>query len=67
MTDTKQDKPKRTRTPRTYESIEKGALELHLADRVKLIKALTAANKEELDSLQAAAERAKAILNGTGS
>lgn len=57
---------KKTRTPRTYESIEKGALSLSLNERVALVKTISAANSKEVESLKAAAAAAEKALNGAG-
>ncbi len=59
MTDT----VKKTRTPRTADSITKGALSLPLAERVALVKELQASIKTEVDNAKKAAEDAAAIAN----
>lgn len=59
------DKERKPRTPRTYESIEKGALALPLKDRVSLAKSLELANEAEVKELQKAAADGAAILNGS--
>lgn len=58
------DKDKVKRTPRTYESIEKGALALGLQERVTLSKALNASIAKEVSDLKVQAENAAKIANG---
>ena len=55
---------KKTRIPRDYAAIEKGALALALADRVQLAKELTKANQDEVERLQKQAAEAAGLLKG---
>lgn len=54
MTDTK-----KTRTPRNYDTILKGALSLTLPERVALVKELKESIKTEVDTLKAASNQAQ--------
>lgn len=54
-------KEKKTRTPRTAESITAGALSLPLAERVELCKQLKESIQAEVEQAQKAAESAKQI------
>lgn len=69
MTDTIQaasDTGKRqSRTPRTSDSITKGALALSLTDKVALLKVLKSAIETEVKSLETKAAEAKQIVNGS--
>lgn len=53
---------KKIRTPRTFDSILKGAMELPLADRVALAKELNRANEETVSHLQKQAQAASDLL-----
>jgi hypothetical protein len=55
---------KQTRTPRNYESIEKGALALDLAERVSLKKKLSDSIEQELKDLKDKLDQANQIVNG---
>ena len=48
----------RTRTPRSYADILRGALSLELSDRVNLVKELKASIQTEVDEARVKAERA---------
>lgn len=63
MTDTLT--PKKTRTPRTYDSIEKGALDLEFAEQVKLRDALSRSISDKLQALKDAATQAEQLLTNT--
>lgn len=56
---------KKTRTPRTAESIIKGALALPLEERVKLLKELKDSINAEVAEKEKAAAYAKQIANGS--
>lgn len=60
MTD--ETKPKTTRTPRTLESITKGALKLPLNDRAKLRDELNKSVETEVQALQDQAKAAAGLL-----
>lgn len=64
MTDTPEKKPRATKTPRTVESITNGALQLPLADRVALLKALKESVTAEVKTLETKAAEAKQTVNG---
>jgi hypothetical protein len=55
---------KQTRTPRNYDSIEKGALALDLAERVSLKKKLSDSIEQELKDLKDKLDQANQIVNG---
>ncbi len=55
------DAVNKTRTPRNYESIKKGALDLPLAERVDLRNELKASIEKEVKDLQDQAAKAKEI------
>lgn len=55
---------KQPRIPRNYESIEKGALELELKDRVALRSKLTESIDKELADMKEKLQRAESIVNG---
>ena len=55
-------KQPRTRTPRDYDSIEKGALSLSFDDRVKLTNKLTQSVNDELAADTAEAERKSKLI-----
>lgn len=55
----KTDKPARTRTPRAYETIEKGALALPLIERAALRDKLIESVTQEKEALRAAADKLK--------
>lgn len=57
-------KPKQTKTPRQFESIEKGALALLLEDRVMLKKSIQLSIENELKQKQADYEKAAKLVNG---
>lgn len=56
---------KKTRTPRTSESITNGALSLPLSERVALLKTLKESIDKEVKDLEAKATEAKNIVNGS--
>lgn len=56
------DKVKATRTPRNYDSILKGAQSLTLKERVDLVNAITAQNKQEAAKLAEAAKDAASMV-----
>lgn len=62
MSDKEQEQPKRTRIPLTYDSIEKGALRLTLADKVKLRNKLIEAIATEVQNAKAVAEEVNRLL-----
>lgn len=53
---------KQPRTPRNYESIEKGALALELKERVALRDKLTTSIEEEITKLEATFNEAKKLI-----
>lgn len=55
---------KQPRIPRNYESIEKGALELELKDRVALRNNLTLSIDAELKEMKEKLQQAESIVNG---
>lgn len=55
---------KTTRVPRNYESIEKGALELELKDRVALKNKLAESIDKELADMKEKLQQAESIVNG---
>lgn len=55
---------KKTRTPRDYAAIEKGALALGLAERIALVKKLQESNQAEVNDLQQQSAAAEALLKG---
>lgn len=57
---------KKTRTPRNYESIEKGALALDLGERVDLKNRLVESISDELKWLEEQLKKATTIVNGNG-
>lgn len=57
-------KEKKTRTPRNYENILKGAMSLTLAEKVNLVKELKVAIQAEVDTASKAAADAAATVNG---
>lgn len=57
-------KEKKTRTPRSGDSIIKGALAMPLEDKVRLRNELDAAIKDEVEGLKVKAELAASIANG---
>lgn len=57
-------KEKKTRTPRNYENILKGAMSLTLAEKVSLVKELKADIQAEVDNVSKAAADAAATVNG---
>lgn len=59
MTETKTDKPARTRTPRDAESITNGALALPLIERAALRDKLIESVNEEKEALRKAADAVK--------
>lgn len=61
---TEEIKEKKTRTPRNYENILKGALTLTLAEKVNLVKELKVAIQSEVDTASKAAADAAATVNG---
>lgn len=61
MTDTTE---KKTRTPRSYDSIKAGALSLTLQERVDLKAALTTSITDEVQALKTQAELAAKIVEG---
>lgn len=61
MANEKEKTEKTTRTPRNYESIEKGALSLELKERVNLKNALTCSIDNELADLEAKLKSSKEI------
>lgn len=56
-----EEKEKQTRTPRTYDSIEKGALSLGLSERVNLRNKLNDSIEKEVTDLQEMAKKAAEI------
>lgn len=56
-----QEQTKKTRTPRDYDSIAKGALSLPLADRATLDKQLANSVKDEAAKLEGIAKAAKEL------
>lgn len=61
----KETTEKKTRTPRDYSSIEKGALSLDLKDRVMLRNNLSLSIESELKAMEEDLELAKKTVNGT--
>ena len=57
-------KERKTRTPRNYDSILKGAMSLKLNEKVALVKALKESINAEVDNAAKIAEQAKATVNG---
>lgn len=57
-------KPRATRTPRTYEDIERGALSLPLAQKVTLKAALQNSINDEVKEAKRIAEESEKIANG---
>lgn len=57
-------KEKKTRTPRNYENILKGALTLTLADKVNLVKELKTSIQQEVDTAAFVAKEANDLVNG---
>jgi len=55
---------KQPRTPRNYESIQKGALELDLKERVALREALTKSINDEIKQREDDFLAAKELVNG---
>ena len=55
---------KKTRTPRDYAAIEKGALALGLAERIALVKKLQESNQAEVNDLKQQSAAAEALLKG---
>lgn len=55
---------KKSRTPRNYESIEKGALELELKERVELKKRLSESIDTEVKEMEEKLKAAKEIVGG---
>lgn len=53
---------KKTRIPRDYAAIEKGALALGLAERIALVKKLQESNQAEVNDLQQQAATAASLL-----
>lgn len=63
MTDIKvTDKPARTRTPKQYEDILRGAKLLTLKERVELVKTITGLNNAEAGDLKALADEAAKLV-----
>lgn len=58
------DKTPRPRTPQGYDTIERGALRLELAEMVKLRDKLTGTIQKQVADLETAAKRAKEIAGG---
>lgn len=58
------ERQKQVRTPRSAESILKGALALSLADQVSLVKELKAAIQAKVTDAEAAAKAAKETVDG---
>lgn len=54
--------PAKTRVPRNFDSILKGALSLSLKERVDLVNAVTSANQEEVKVLKQQADEATKLL-----
>lgn len=64
-TENKETQPTpRTRTPRSYEDIERGVLALSLKERGDLVKSLKVSINNEATLKAKEAEEAKAIANG---
>lgn len=57
-------KVKNSRTPRNYESIEKGALSLDLKERVELRNRLTLSIDSEIKEMQERLNMATELVNG---
>lgn len=57
-------KEKKTRTPRNYENILKGAMSLSLAEKVNLVKELKVVIQSEVDAASKAAADAAETVNG---
>lgn len=55
---------KQSRTPRNYDSIEKGALALELKERVELRNKLTKSIDDELAEMKDKLKEAESIVNG---
>lgn len=55
-------KPVKTRTPRSYDDILRGALSLPLKDRANLVAAVTAANQEEAKLKRQEADEAAKLV-----
>lgn len=55
---------KQQRTPRNYESIEKGALALELKERVELRNKLTVSIDQEVKEMEEKLNTAKGLVNG---
>lgn len=55
---------KKTRTPRTFESITAGALSLLLAERAELCKRLKESIQQEVEKAQEQAKQAGELLKG---
>jgi len=58
-------KVKKTRTPKNYDSIAKGAVSLSLGERVRLVKLLQDSITDEVETLNEVAKQATALANGT--
>ncbi len=61
---TETTKEKQTRTPRDYQSIEKGALALDLKERVELRDRLTNSINGEIKELEEKLKAAQGLVNG---
>lgn len=61
---TTETKDRQPRTPRNYESIEKGALALDLKERVELRKRLEESIDAEVKEMKVKLEQAEQIVNG---
>lgn len=61
---TTETKEKAARTPRNYESIEKGALSLELKERVELRNRLTLSIDGEIKEMQEKLTLATQLVNG---
>jgi len=64
MTENNNTVPTRTRTPRSAETITKGALELPYEDRVNLCKALKDSIKNEVEANAAKAAEQQEMAKG---
>lgn len=58
------DKVKATRTPKSAESIAKGALKLQFSERVTLRDELTKSIDKEIEEMESLLKKSKELVNG---